>query len=1848
MKLAKLFQLSCTAVLLTFISCSKPEPVQNLSDPEQFIEHIEGFTQGEISSHGEIAVTLTKSPAIKNLSSSHLFDFDPKVKGYAELVNDNVVVFKPNDPLKQDQNYKVDFHVGKLFEVPDEQKVFSFEIHTTKQQLEVVLGELELVSPTSMKLSGAVYTSDKAWQKNISRVLSASQKGNNDLEIIWAQNSSGTSHNFVIEGIRRDNQKSHLKISWDGTPIGTSTKGSQNIEISENTVFELIATRVFTNNNPRIELTFSDRLDATQNLDGLIRIQDMNALNVTLSDNKLIINPRTRRSGEKTLTISSGILNEAGKRLGAEITRQIQFNQPKPEVQLLGSGTIIPKSENLLFPFKAVSLGAVDVRVVRIFENNMGQFLQDNQLSSSNRWNINRVGRQVFGAAVPLSTLGTVEAGSWNNYALDLSKIIDPEPGALYQVEIDFRKQQAVYECGENDEITTAELNDRRWTYSAEEEAEYWNNYQINRYPSGYDWRERDNPCHVSYYYNQRGQSRNVLASDLGIIAKQDENGRVTVFVSDLTSTELKSGVNIDLFDFQQQVITKGTTNQDGKVELVTDRAPYYLIASSGSQKGYLRLDDGTSLSVSDFDVSGADVQKGIKGFLYGERGVWRPGDTLYVSFILEDENDVLPENHPVSFELRNPSGQVVNRKTFTSSLNGFYVYETSTERQAPTGNWNLTARVGGLSFNKTIKIETVKPNRLKVEMDFAEEVVSAEIRELDATLSSRWLHGAIARNLKADVEMSLSSSEPTFSDYPNYSFSDESVSFSGSPTMIFDGNLDRDGNAEVDHTFQSMKSGPGRVRVNLKSRVFEPSGNFSVGSSTTYYYPFKTLVGLRTPDTDGDRYSNWLARNKDHQFEVVSVDKDGNEVGNQELAYEVYNIRWRWWWERSREDLSNYFERRNVRKVKSGSVSTNAEGKGSFNINISNNEGGGRYLVRVVDKNGGHSSSQIVYFSWYGGRGSGVSPARLSFSSDKETYEVGQDVKLNIPSSEGSKILVSLETGSKILSTKWIDGKSGSTEYTFKSSSEMSPTVYAHVMHVQSHGQTENDLPLRMYGVIPIAVEDPETKLEPVVKLPDELKPETNALIEVSESDKKAMTYTVAVVDEGLLDLTNFKTPEAHNYFYAREALGVKTWDIFGDVSDAYAGTISRILSIGGDGELKASEDPLNEANRFKPMVRFLGPFYLEKGKTNRHQISVPNYVGSVRTMVIAGQDGAYGKTETTTPVRKPLMVLATLPRVLGPGETVDLPVNVFAMKESVKDVQVKVETNDIFEIVESSSSTSVNFSEPGDELVTFKLKTKPAIGVGKVRVEVTSGNESAYHEIEIAVRNPNQPFVDIKSETIESDSDWEVIFEPQGMEGTNEATLEISRIPPVDFGRRLNYLIRYPHGCIEQTTSSAFPQLFVGDVMELDEQKRSDIQSNINAAIKRLEKFVTSSGGLSYWPGHEDPNAWGTNYGYHFLLEAQAKGYYVASNVMSQINRFQRQRARTWIENNEYRRSDLIQAYRLYTLALANSADLGSMNRLRSHEGLSTQAKWRLAAAYVIAGQPEAAEDLVSTTSIEIPDYRELSRSYGSSLRDRSMILESLSLMNRQDDASLIARSVSEELSSQRWLSTQTTAYGLIAISKFLQQSNASGDIEASYTLNGRREGKIESTAFITQVDLKMSEINENTLVLKNESEGTLFARLILKGTPLLGDDITNSNSLTQKIKFTDLDGNTIDPENIEQGSDLIAEVTIGNPGLRGNYEEMALSQIFPSGWEIRNTRMDDDSFSEPTATFEYQDIRDDRIYTYFDLRANSSKTFRVQLNASYAGRFYLPSITTVAMYDETISARNAGMWVNVKSVE
>ena len=480
-------------------------------------------------------------------------------------------------------------------------------------------------------------------------------------------------------------------------------------------------------------------------------------------------------------------------------------------------------------------------------------------------------------------------------------------------------------------------------------------------------------------------------------------------------------------------------------------------------------------------------------------------------------------------------------------------------------------------------------------------------------------------------------------------------------------------------------------------------------------------------------------------------------------------------------------------------------------------------------------------------------------------------------------------------------------------------------------------------------------------------------------------------------------------------------------------------------------------------------------------------------------------------------------------------------------------------------------------------------------------------------------------------------------GLAGTNQAYLEISNFPPLDLGRRLDYLIDYPHGCIEQTTSAVFPQLFLADLMELDKKRKAEIQANVNAAIQRFQLFQTVNGGFSYWPGGSYDSDWGTNYAGHFIIEAEKKGYAVPSNLKSNWIKFQRAQARNWNRANESldgaNYNDLTQAYRLYTLALAGKAETGMMNRLRERDDLSLPARWRLAAAYRLTGQKEAAMSLISNQETTVPTYREMSYTYGSNTRDEAMILETLVLMDKKGVAADLAKRIANQLNQQRWMSTQTTAYSLLAVSKFIGANKVERNLKFDYKINGQAGNR---NSKITMVSFDLAGNSKNVSV-KNSGEGILYLRLITKGVPVEGEEEAVANNVNISVNYFTMKNVPINVSEMQQGQDFIAEITVRNQGLKGDLKEMILAHIAPSGWEIHNTRMDDYQHAN-SSVYTYQDQRDDRLYTYFDIRRNQSKTFRVQFNSSYLGKFYLPGIVVEAMYDNTVYARTKGQWVDV----
>jgi uncharacterized protein YfaS (alpha-2-macroglobulin family) len=1033
-------------------------------------------------------------------------------------------------------------------------------------------------------------------------------------------------------------------------------------------------------------------------------------------------------------------------------------------------------------------------------------------------------------------------------------------------------------------------------------------------------------------------------------------------------------------------------------------------------------------------------------------------------------------------------------------------------------------------------------------------------------------------------------------------------------------------------------------LNATLTTRVFEPGGDASIYSQTVPFSPFTSYVGINLNQPKG----KYIETDKDHVFDIVTVNDQGQPVNRSNLEYKIYRISWSWWWENGEESFGTYINNSSITPVASGNLQTTG-GKASFKFRI-NYPDWGRYLVYVKDRESGHATGGTVYIDWpdWRGRSNKTDPSgikMLAFSLDKDSYEIGETATAIIPAAAGGRALVSLENGSTVLQQQWLEvSDQGDTKLTFKITPEMAPNVYLHISLLQPHAQTVNDLPVRMYGIAPVFVTNRQTILQPQIKMPEVLRPETDFNVTVSEKSGKPMTYTLAIVDDGLLDLTNFKTPDPWNEFYAREALGIRTWDMYDDVLGASGGRYSSLFSTGGDASLKPADA---KANRFKPVVKFIGPFYLAKGKQQTHTLKLPMYVGSVRAMVVAGQDGAYGNAEKTAFVRTPLMLLSTLPRVLSTQEEITVPVNVFAMENQVKNVTVSLEASGAGVQITGNRQQSLTFDQPGDQLAYFTLKTGSKTGKATIHLTASGNGQQTKETIEIEVRNPN-PVVTLRnSQWIEAGQEAELSYTLAGSSSANnQVQLEVSRIPSVDISRRFDFLYNYQHHCTEQLTSKALPLLFVSQFKAVDEQEAEKIKTNVQEAIRQIYARQLPNGGFVYWPGNAVADEWITSYTGMFLTLAQEKGYAVHPNVLNKWKRFQRAAAQNWRMPSNWQiwQSELQQAFRLYTLALAGAPEYGAMNRMKEQPGLSIQAKWRLAAAYALTGKMKPAGELVYNAETTVIPYSSMNLIYGSSDRDEAMILETLILMKRDRDALQQAKKVSQNLAQENWFSTQSTAFALMAMGRLAEQ--LSGTLDFTWSWNGKQQPAVKSAKAVFEKEIATSP-KSGTVSVKNQGKGALSVDLITR-TQLLNDTLPAiADNIRLDVKYTDMAGSPISVEDIRQGTDFMSAVTLSNISGTSDYSNLALTHIIPSGWEIYNERMivpeasssNSNEANTPESSadkYTYKDIRDDRVLTYFDLRRGESKTFTVRLQATYAGNFILPAIQCEAMYDAAVQAR------------
>ena len=1852
-------------VIAGFSSCKSNQ--KDIIPSAEYAPYVNAYTGGVISQNSTIRIELTQDQPMVDLNQElkdNPFSFSPSLKGKTYWVSNNTIEFVPEEgALKPGAFYEGTFHLGDFVDVDKKLEEFNFSFRVQERNFSIHTDPITVTAtqPDQVTVTGEIRFSDVVKKEEVEKMLTPGSEKNKSYPSEITQTDHPTRYAFSISQITREAEDYQLEITAKGNPAGIDRTQNESILIPAKNSFRFLSAVRIDQPENGIEIIFSDPVSNTQDLKGLIDVPEVSSSIFQIKENKVFVYFETGKLNKLTLNIHEGIRNSQDKPLGTSHSISFSELNLKPQVEMATSAAILPDSKSLIIPFRAVNLYAVDLSVIRIFENNVLMFMQNNSLSSANE--LRRSGRLVYKKTLWLAKDSSKDVHRWEDYSIDLAGLIHQEPGAIYRVILSFRQEYSAYPCGgsENKEMQFADnkSSDNLTKVSgetlSEDDEAVWDTPETYYYYNGsvpmdwsqYRWTERDNPCHPSYYMNSdRIAACNIFASNLGMIVKRNSLNKLWIAVNNILDTKPVAKAQVTIYNFQLQPIGKGETNGEGLVEITPKGVPFIAVAEADKQKAYVRVVDGEEQSVSRFDVGGKDIQKGLKGFIYGERGVWRPGDTLHISFMLEDREKRIPDKHPVALEIYNPRGQFYTKMISTQGTNGFYTFAVPTQADDPTGLWNAYVKVGGTAFHKSLRIETIKPNRLKITLALP-TILQASSKDVYAPLTSSWLTGATASRLKAKVEMSLSKVNTQFKNYGQYLFNNPATDFTTVRADVFNGVLDAEGRAGVNIQLPVATGAPGMLNATLTTRVFEPGGDASIYSQTVPFSPFTSYVGINLNQPKG----KYIETDKDHVFDIVTVNDQGQPVNRSNLEYKIYRISWSWWWENGEESFGTYINNSSITPVASGNLQTTG-GKTSFKFRI-NYPDWGRYLVYVKDRESGHATGGTVYIDWpdWRGRSNKTDPSgikMLAFSLDKDSYEIGETATAIIPAAAGGRALVSLENGSTVLQQQWLEvSDQGDTKLTFKITPEMAPNVYLHISLLQPHAQTVNDLPIRMYGIAPVFVTNRQTILQPQIKMPEVLRPETDFNVTVSEKSGKPMTYTLAIVDDGLLDLTNFKTPDPWNEFYAREALGIRTWDMYDDVLGASGGRYSSLFSTGGDASLKPADA---KANRFKPVVKFIGPFYLAKGKQQTHTLKLPMYVGSVRAMVVAGQDGAYGNAEKTAFVRTPLMLLSTLPRVLSTQEEITVPVNVFAMENQVKNVTVSLEASGAGVQITGNRQQSLTFDQPGDQLAYFTLKTGSKTGKATIHLTASGNGQQTKETIEIEVRNPN-PVVTLRnSQWIEASQEAELSYTLAGSSSANnQVQLEVSRIPSVDISRRFDFLYNYQHHCTEQLTSKALPLLFVSQFKAVDEQEAEKIKTNVQEAIRQIYARQLPYGGFVYWPGNAVADEWITSYTGMFLTLAQEKGYAVHPNVLNKWKRFQRAAAQNWrmpqeASNWQIWQSELQQAFRLYTLALAGAPEYGAMNRMKEQPGLSIQAKWRLAAAYALTGKMKPAGELVYNAETTVIPYSSMNLIYGSSDRDEAMILETLILMKRDRDALQQAKKVSQNLAQENWFSTQSTAFALMAMGRLAEQ--LSGTLDFTWSWNGKQQPAVKSAKAVFEKEIATSP-KSGTVSVKNKGKGALSVDLITR-TQLLNDTLPAiADNIRLDVKYTDMAGSPISVEDIRQGTDFMSAVTLSNISGTSDYSNLALTHIIPSGWEIYNERMivpevsssstNEANVPESSAgKYTYKDIRDDRVLTYFDLRRGESKTFTVRLQATYAGNFILPAIQCEAMYDAAVQAR------------
>ncbi len=1529
-------------------------------------------------------------------------------------------------------------------------------------------------------------------------------RGDNDpVPLLFETYYANRMVDFRSEPVRKERDERVLRLTVDSSltpdvgnvPLPASFETETTLGSSENlAVWDVVPSPGDPESRLRVRLSSQVEPEVAARF---LVVEPEVAYRVSAERNQLTLTGDFRPGSDYTLRISAGLPARDRAVLREEFVAGVRVPDLEPGLDFAAQGMFLAASGSRELAIESVNVDRATLQVERVYRNNLF-YLFDSygwMVWDAETWAGSAVAHALGDrvAEVPLRLGG--QRNRSRSAPVDIGDFIDPDAPGLYRLVLG-----------------------RRGSYQA---TQRW-----------------------------------VLVTDLGIVAKRGERDFL-VWVSSFDDLTPVSGARITLLSDQNQPIATGSTDGRGiwhgrDLASLDSERPYMVMVERGNDFSFLLL-DAMGVDTTGLDVGGsASTAVGYQAFAYGERDIYRPGETVEGVAIVRDRDLRVPPAMPLLARHIDPTG--MERSTFRLDLDadGAAPFVLEVPGYARTGGHVLEFEAGNRVIGRYLfQVEEFVPDRIRVAIE-SDDTQSSPSEELEFGVESAYLFGAPASGLAVDARVRLEPVVFAPEGFESYSFVSSQRAYPGSEVFERQGVLDDAGGVTMRAVLPRGLRVPSSLRALITARVQEQGGRGVSARHAVPVHPYPYYLGLRRA---GDGYAE---PGQAERFEFVAVDAQGQPTNAGALRAELYKDEWQTVLRRTPSGAFRYESTRDARLIASVDIAGGERG-GGFSLTP---EQFGAYRAVLTDPVAGSAAEVQFTASGFGFSPWAIAnPARIELELDRDEYQPGQTARVQVRAPFAGRLMLTVETGGvRDIQVMPLTGNTATVSVPIRDGYR--PNAYVTATVVRAAGDLQPGTVGRAFGALPLPVDRASNRMPVTVTHAPEVRPGREVVVDVSTAPGALLT--VAAVDQGILQLIAQRTADPFEFFYRRLALGVSSFDTFSLLFPE----VVAAQAVGGGALADAMTQFASAAGirRVEPVALWSGVVRADSRGAARVTFDVPDFQGALRVMAVAHRDRRFGSTESTLVVRDPIVLLPTVPRFLSFEETVRLPVTVRNDTGRTGAIQV-----DLRAALPSAEPVvlgqSVEVPDGDERVIYFDLATGTAAGVADLELTASGLGESTSTSASVPLRP------DLPARTVETTgavtADPTPLPQPDVSELRSGATrtLRVSATPMVQLSGRLDYLVRYPYGCLEQVTSGAFPLVYLG---ELATATSPDLFAGtdgpaamVQQAIGKLGTFQMFSGGFSLWPGGSSMDPWASVYATHFLVEARRAGFLVPDFLYDRALQFVRNEVRA---QPDYVHDELQRVvYALFVLARAGTPDVGSMDFVRQQHvaALGSESRALLGAAYAALGNAPATNEMIAGVTDVAPVRRQSGGNFNSVVRNRALVL--MALLDAAPDSGRVtdvARQLAREAAAADPWNTQESSFALLALGQYFAQQSASAEISGRVYAGDRMLGAFD-TAGANFPEIVGAEALR--IEMDPGYQGGAFYSLHTRGVPTDAAYRAVQQGLEIRRTFLSRGGQPVDTASVRQGDLLVVRVQVRSTS--GPLDNVVIKNLLPAGLEVEN---------------------------------------------------------------------------------